>query len=241
MPPKRPSRRQGFRRDAIKRPRSNADASTKKDDSARLKNTPGRELYSPNINSSEFSDLTEDGDEELADPPKSTSIEGKTPRQIRAARRAAERRFDDLTDSDEEPGESVKAGSQGPPEGVDLISKAGAKGQAVEEQLPSHAEAESENSPEKGPGLDLIGDDEVVEEEPAENIEAEAEESPEEVESDPNADAEGDDVQAAMAVANDEVESQEPTEETPLDPNVDAEEDDNEEPSANEEEEDQAT
>ncbi|KAI1426472.1 hypothetical protein F5Y12DRAFT_282350 [Xylaria sp. FL1777] len=129
MAPQPPTKHQKTRTESSKRPRRNRESTTKKKGPVKFarpsspRKVTEEPIYSPNIRSSEVSELTEDDDEprhvsyahlhtavedaadEETGPGKGPSasisiISGKTPRQLRAERRAAERRNEDFTDDE---------------------------------------------------------------------------------------------------------------------------------------------
>ncbi|KAJ8124387.1 hypothetical protein O1611_g9252 [Lasiodiplodia mahajangana] len=121
MAPKRGLQQQQRRPDLSKRPR--LDAHARMAIATPRRTAPRIEVYSPNIDTSEFSELTEDDeeprntalarmdgtvdvleDEDLeGDPPLSASIPyGKSGREMRARRRAAEKQGEDFTEDEEE-------------------------------------------------------------------------------------------------------------------------------------------
>ncbi|KAI0903017.1 hypothetical protein F4823DRAFT_329491 [Ustulina deusta] len=169
-PAQRPARRQKTRTKSSKQPPLNSEAATKKKRPVKLTRHTRpvkiveQPVYSPNVGSSEVSDLTEDeepryaryvpptvknDDEEMGGgsgrPSASISIiDGKTPRQLRAERRsaerrAAERRDEDFTDDEEPVTKAEKGGDQGSLGGVNTQDARG------EMDWDSDADAEGED------------------------------------------------------------------------------------------------
>ncbi|KAI0404402.1 hypothetical protein F4802DRAFT_226967 [Xylaria palmicola] len=119
MPPKRGARGTRTKKGAAKRPRLDADTQ----DTTRanlMEDSAAEDLYSPNVNSSDLSDSTKGEDE----PRKNNTggDNGKTPRRLRAARRAAERVHEDSTDNEKEQVMKIDAESQRSPTGINLLS-----------------------------------------------------------------------------------------------------------------------
>ncbi|KAI0538037.1 hypothetical protein GGR58DRAFT_322802 [Xylaria digitata] len=151
------------------------------------KKTVKKLIYSPNVSSSELSDFTVNEEEprnvhhaklkdenekkEGGDPPASTSTTSrKTPRELRAERRAAEIRREDFTD-DEESGRKTEAEDK---ESVGKKSKGrkrkhsdpdvDAKGDHVKEKVAASTEPENQDSAKEtdsrsnAEGIDLLGE-----------------------------------------------------------------------------------
>ncbi|KAI1122456.1 hypothetical protein F5Y10DRAFT_75528 [Nemania abortiva] len=147
MAPKRGLQQPKTKPSSSKRPRLSGDALTKKTVSSSRRGRPKAEVYSPNIDTSDFSEPTTEDDEEpqnalFADPdgtvdkdddedaegdlPAAAIPYGKSAREIRADRRAA-KQDEVFTDDDEveieEPAEEAALGSDADAEGEEIYDE----------------------------------------------------------------------------------------------------------------------
>ncbi|KAI0099030.1 hypothetical protein GGR51DRAFT_404061 [Nemania sp. FL0031] len=212
MAPKRGIQQENTQSGSAKRPRLNPVAAVASKAIANPRRTkPRPEVYSPNIDTSDFSELTEDDDEPRntsfarldgtvdapgedleGDPPASATTipSGQSARETRASRRAAEKQGEDFTEDDEEELVlDVEAEIEEPEEADKEVEKtalgsdADAEGEVVEEKL----EVQTPVVEDMGANADAEPDaeGEEVEEEPVAEVEeqvAEVEEAVADVE-----------------------------------------------------------